>query len=114
MSSDVNSLEIYTTDNHYVNASNLDTNPLGRNTDPVIISDLIKRTVAMAKNDITEVRIGMKTAHVKVKMGEENTYERLIDSAFNSLRMAKYTIILTIPSSVAASIAVFRFTIPII
>ena len=114
VSSDVNSLEIYTTDNHYVNASNLDTNPLGRNADPVIISDLIKRTVAMAKNDITEVRIGMKTVHVKVKMGEENTYERLIDSAFNSLRMAKYTIILTIPSSVVASIAVFRFIIPII
>ncbi|MCL4341207.1 MAG: DUF2070 family protein [Candidatus Thermoplasmatota archaeon] len=108
------SLEIYTTDNHYVNVNNLDVNPLGKEGDVNEIATLIARTVEIAKNNITDVKIGMRTAQVRVHMGDENTYERLIDSVFNSLRTAKYTIIITIPSSIIASIAVFRFLVPII
>lgn len=109
---EVQSLEIYTTDNHYVNANNLDINPLGRSNTTDAASDLIKRTVLMAKNSVTDVRIGMKSHTVRVKMGEENTYQKLIESVFTSLKMAKYTIIITIPSSIIASIAVFRFVLP--
>ncbi len=109
---EVQSLEIYTTDNHYVNANNLDINPLGRSNTTEAAADLIKRTVLMAKNGVTDVRIGMKSHTVRVKMGEENTYQKLIESVFTSLKMAKYTIIITIPSSIIASIAVFRFVLP--
>ena len=111
---DVSNLEIYTTDNHYVNANNLDINPLGRSGDPMAVADMIRRTVIMAKNTVTDVKIGMKSHTVKVKMGEENTYQSLIDSVFNSLRMAKYTILITIPSSIIASIAIFRFVMPVL
>lgn len=111
---EIANLEIYTTDNHYVNANNLDINPLGRSGSPEEAADMIKRTVLMAKNTITDVKIGMKSHMVKVKMGEENTYQRLIDSVFNSLRMAKYTILITIPSSIIASIAIFRFVLPVL
>ncbi len=111
---DVQSLEIYTTDNHYVNANNLDINPLGRSNTTEAAADLIRRTVLMAKNSVTDVKIGMKSHTVRVKMGEENTYQKLIESVFTSLKMAKYTIIITIPSSIIASIAVFRFVLPII
>lgn len=111
---DISNLEIYTTDNHYVNANNLDVNPLGRSGKASETADLIKRTVLMAKNSITDVKIGMKSHTVRVKMGEENTYERLIDSVFNSLKTAKYTILITIPSSIIASIAIFRFVVPFI
>lgn len=111
---EVQTLEIYTTDNHYVNANNLDINPLGRGENAIIAADLIKRTVLMAKNGVGDVRIGMKSHTVKVKMGEENTYQRLTESVFNSLKTAKYTIIITIPSSIIASIAIFRFVLPYI
>lgn len=107
-------LEIYTTDNHYVNANNLDINPLGRSDTTSIAADLIKRTVLMAKNSVTDVKVGMKSHTVRVKMGEENTYQRLIESVFNSLKTAKYTILITIPSSIIASIAIFRFVLPFI
>lgn len=109
---EVQLLEIYTTDNHYVNANNLDINPLGRSNTVESASDLIRRTVIEAKKNVTDVRIGMKSHTVKVKMGEENTYQKLIDSVFTSLKMAKYTIIITIPSSIIASIAVFRLVVP--
>ncbi len=111
---EISNLEIYTTDNHYVNANNLDINPLGRSGNPMQAAEMIKRTVLMAKNTITDVKIGMRSHLVKVKMGEENTYQRLIDSVFASLRMAKYTILITIPSSIIASIAIFRFVLPVL
>ncbi len=109
---EVQLLEIYTTDNHYVNANNLDINPLGQSNTLESAADLIRRTVLEAKKNTTDVRIGMKSQTVKVKMGEENTYQKLIESVFTSLKMAKYTIIITIPSSIIASIAVFALALP--
>ncbi len=108
------SLEIYTTDNHYVNASNLDVNPLGKDGNIDDIVGLIARTVEKAMECVTDVEVGMKTVNVKVRMGDENTYQRLIDSVFDSLRRAKYTIIITIPSSIIASIAIFRYLVPVL
>ncbi|MFG1545233.1 MAG: DUF2070 family protein [Thermoplasmataceae archaeon] len=108
------SLEIYTTDNHYVNASNLDVNPLGKDGNIDDIVGLIARTVEKAMESVTDVEVGMKTVNVKVRMGDENTYQRLIDSVFDSLRRAKYTIIITIPSSIIASIAIFRYLVPVL
>lgn len=109
---EIQSLEIYTTDNHSVNASNLDINPLGRGDTIESSADLIRRTVLMARENVTDVKIAMNTHAIKVKMGEENTYQKLIESVFTSLKMAKYTIIITIPSSIIASIAIFRIAVP--
>ena len=58
------------------------------------------------------MKIGMNSQTIKVKMGEENTYQKLIESVFTSLKMAKYTIIITIPSSIIASIVVFMLALP--
>lgn len=113
-SSWLSGIEIYTTDNHYVNANNLDVNPLGKGGDIQKIVSMILEAVEKARSNITDVKVGMKTSMVKVHMGDENTYEKLIDSVFTSLRTAKYTIIITIPSSILASIAVFRFLVPVL
>ncbi|MEM3676256.1 MAG: DUF2070 family protein, partial [Thermoplasmataceae archaeon] len=51
----VNGLEIYTTDNHVVNASNLDVNPLGQSGDVNHIVSLIARCVEMAKKSTVPV-----------------------------------------------------------
>ena len=41
----VSNLEIYTTDNHYVNAINLDNNPLGRDGSVFDVVSLVSSTV---------------------------------------------------------------------
>ncbi|HLH86302.1 MAG TPA: DUF2070 family protein, partial [Thermoplasmataceae archaeon] len=110
----LSNLEIYTTDNHVVNASNLDVNPLGSSGDVDHIVSMIVRCVEMAIKSAVPVKIGMGETYVRVRMGEENAYQRLIESVFNSLKVAKYTIMITIPSSVIASIMVFRLIAPFI
>jgi len=111
---EIANLEIYTTDNHAVNANNLDSNPLGKSSDIDHVVQLIVKSVRLAKNNVVDVSIGVSTTQVRVKMGDENAYQKLIDSVFRSLKAAKYTIILTIPSSIAASIAVFKFMMPLL
>ena len=108
----VYSLEIYTTDNHALNANNLDINPLGKSGDIAGIAEMIARCVALSIKDIQNVRIGFATRTVRVRMGQENAYQSLIDSTFRSLKAAKYTILITLPSSIAASLLVFRFVFP--
>ncbi len=111
---EVADLEIYTTDNHALNANNLNSNPLGGSGNIDYVVQLIVKSVRLAKNSIVDVRIGVSTISVRVKMGDENAYQKLIDSVFTSLKSAKYTILLTIPSSIAASIAVFKFIMPLL
>jgi putative membrane protein len=108
----VYSLEIYTTDNHSLNANNLDINPLGKYGNISGIAEMIARCVALSIKDIQNVKIGFATRTVKVRMGQENAYQSLIDSTFRSLKAAKYTILITLPSSIAASLLVFRFIFP--
>ena len=108
----VYSMEIYTTDNHALNANNLDINPLGKSGEVERIASMIYKSVKMSINDIQDVRIGAYTKNVRVRMGQENAYQSLIDSTFSSLKAAKYTILITLPSSIAASLLVFRFVIP--
>jgi putative membrane protein len=110
----VYSLEIYTTDNHSLNANNLDINPLGRSGEVEKLAQMIAKTVRLSIQNIQKVMIGSATRTVKVKMGQENAYQGLIDSTFRSLRAAKYTIMITIPSSVAASLILFRIAIPML
>lgn len=108
----VSSLEIYTSDNHYVNANTLDMNPLGERGNLQEISEAILKTVANAKEDVEDVQVGMATENVKVRMGDDNSFENLLNIVFSSVRRAKYTILITIPSSVFASIMIFRMMAP--
>lgn len=110
----VYSLEIYTTDNHALNANNLDINPLGRSGQVEKIAQMIAKTVRLSIQNIQRVKIGSATRSVRVRMGQENAYQGLIDSTFRSLRSAKYTIMITIPSSIAASLILFRLAIPML
>ncbi len=104
---DVEGLEIYTSDNHVVNAGTLDMNPLGSRCDPVKLAELISKTVKLAKDDVEDVRVGMASETVKVHMGDENTFQNLIDVVFSSIRTAKYTIMAAIPLSMLTSIGLF-------
>ncbi|KAA8923005.1 DUF2070 family protein [Thermoplasma sp.] len=105
----VASVEIYTTDNHYVNASVLDVFPLGSRGNVDRIADIIAQTVVKAKGDVEPVKIGMGTDYAKVKMGEKNNFQTLISTVFSAVRTAKFTAIYTIPTSIATTFLIFRF-----
>ncbi len=103
----VEGLEIYTTDNHVVNGGSLDMNPLGAKCDLDHLTDLIRDAVVDAKEDVSEVSVGLSSETVKVLMGDENTFQNLIDVVFSSIRTAKYTILAAIPISVLTSVGLF-------
>ncbi|WP_241760312.1 DUF2070 family protein [Thermoplasma volcanium] len=105
----VSNLEIYTTDNHYVNASVLDVFPLGSRGSIEEISDIIADTVKRAKEDVEDVQIAMGTEYALVRMGEKNNFQNLVSTVFSSVKTAKYTALYTIPAAIAASFLVFRF-----
>lgn len=111
---EASTVEIYTTDNHFTNATTLDMNPLGSKGDIEGIANTIVESIAKGKEDIEDVKIGMASSTVKVYMGDDNSFQKLINSVFSSVRRAKYTIMITIPSSVIASILIFRFMMPLI
>lgn len=104
----VNGLEIYTTDNHVVNGGSLDMNPLGMKCDVDKLTDLIAETVREALADVEDVKVGMGAETVKVHMGDENSFQNLIDLVFSSLRTAKYTVAVAIPVSVLISLVIFN------
>lgn len=106
-SSMVDGLEIYTTDNHVVNAGSLDMNPLGARCNVEELTDQIAVAVKAAKEDVEDVRIGMASETVKVKMGDEDSFQNMIEVVFSSLRTAKWTILAAIPVSVILSILIF-------
>lgn len=103
----VSNLEVYTTDNHVVNGGSLDMNPLGMKCDIDSLASLIRETVNDAVEDVEDVRIGMASEDVNVKMGDENSFQELIDVVFSSIKTAKRTIAVAIPSALALSLAIF-------
>ncbi|AAT42858.1 DUF2070 family protein [Picrophilus oshimae] len=101
-------VEIYTTDNHLANASNLDVNPLGAK-DPQQVADAIAEAVKKSINDIEPVEMGMGTSYVKVRMGEENSFQILINTVISSLKRAKYSIAVVLLLSIITSILAFKY-----
>lgn len=103
----VDGLEIYTTDNHVVNAGSLDMNPLGARCDVEELTDQVAIAVKNAKNDVEDVRVGMASEIVKVKMGDEDSFQNLIEIVFSSLKTAKYTLLAAVPLSIILSVVIF-------
>jgi putative membrane protein len=101
-------MDIFTTDNHYVNQSTLDMNPLGERDDDVMISDLIAQSIDKAIADIEPCRAGMGSSNVTVSMGEENMFEKLLSNVFKSLKQAKYSILAVVALTIAFSFIVFN------
>ncbi len=104
----VASLDIYTTDNHAVNASNLDINPLGKNCDVNEVSNLIREAVMSAINNVSMVKVGMDTQYVNVTMGEDNSFHDLISTVLLSIKKAKYSIAFVLFLSILISIFLFK------
>ncbi len=104
----VSSLDIYTTDNHVVNVSNLDINPLGQNCDINEVSDLIRETVLSAINDVTKVKTGMNTQYANVTMGSDSSFHDLISTVLLSIKKAKYSIAFVLFVSILISIYLFK------
>ncbi len=101
-------MDIFTTDNHYVNQSTLDMNPLGERDDDAMISDLIAQSIDKAIADIEPCRAGMGSSNVTVSMGEENMFEKLLSNVFKSLKQAKYSILAVVAFTIAFSFIVFN------
>lgn len=107
----VSSLDIFTTDNHYVNQGTLDMNPLGERDDPELIAKLIEESVDKAIADVEDCVAGMGSADVEVSMGDENMFEKLLTNVFKSVKKAKYSIFGTVSATVVSSFLVF-FMVP--
>lgn len=103
----VSYIDIFTTDNHFVNQSTLDMNPLGERDDAAMITDLIAESIDKAIADIEPCRAGMGSSNVTVSMGEEDMFEKLLTSVFRSLKQAKYSIVAVVALTVALSLIVF-------
>ena len=103
----VSNVEIYTTDNHIVNASTLDVFPLGIKGDVDIISELIVGTIKNAVRDVSDSKVGMGSADVRIKMGEENSYHKLTENVLSTVRKAKYAIAGTLPMALIISYLIF-------
>jgi putative membrane protein len=101
-------IDIFTTDNHYVNQSTLDMNPLGERDDVSMISDLIAESIDLAIKNIEPCRAGMGSSNITVSMGEENMFEKLLTNVFKSLKLAKYSIVAVIALTIALSFIVFN------
>ncbi len=107
----VSYLDIYTTDNHYVNESTLDMNPLGQRDDSNFIADLIKDSVEKAISDVEDCVAGMGSSDVEVSMGDESVFDKLLTNVFRSVKRAKYSIFATATTTVVLSFLTF-FLVP--
>ncbi len=99
----VDNLEIFTTDNHFVNETNLDMNPLGKRDDKDLVVSKVLETVSSAIRDAEEVRIKLGTSHASVHMGDESLFNSLQETIFKSLRRAKRIIVPLIVAGILAS-----------
>ncbi|WP_188680815.1 DUF2070 family protein [Thermogymnomonas acidicola] len=110
--SGLDSVEVYTTDNHIVNASTLDMNPLGMRDRVEDVVESILEAIRTASSNLEKCRFVAGSSEVKVRMGDENTFNSLKSIVFYSLQRAKVNIMITVPSSVLASLLIFRFLVP--
>ncbi len=92
-------VEIYTTDNHVVNGSTLDMNPLGEKDDNVKLVEKIRNITELSIASISECTSEMGSADVNVKMGSEESYQELLDTVFSSVRVSKRLAGLIIPAA---------------
>ncbi len=92
----VNYLSIYTTDNHIVNQSTLDMNPLGEKDDNELIKGVALEAIKEAAEKMEDVSFIYGHCDAKVKMGSETSYTTLMNTVFASLRKAKYYAALTV------------------
>jgi len=107
----VKNMDIYTTDNHVVNVSELDINPLGMHCEPQVVADLINRTVLQAIEDASPATAGTYTENITVTMGEENAFDNLMEIVIASLRKAKYSIAFILLISILVSSFSFRYMV---
>ena len=52
-------------------------------------------------------RVGMGSADVRIKMGEENSYHKLTENVLSTVRKAKYAIAGTLPMALIISYLIF-------
>ena len=93
---DVDEVEFFTTDNHFVNAGTLDMNPLGEKDNVQEIVELMKKAVSEASQDVSPCSMGFGSSAVKVSMGDESSFQNLLNKVSKTVRRAKYGIVLTV------------------
>ena len=92
-------IEIYTTDNHVVNGSTLDMNPLGEKDDNNKLVEKIKNITEQSISTIAECTAEMGSEDVDVKMGSEESYQELLDTVFSSVKASKRLAAIIIPAA---------------
>ncbi|MGC8505957.1 MAG: DUF2070 family protein [Thermoplasmata archaeon] len=111
---EIDNVEIYTTDNHYVNKNTLDMNPLGQRDNPELIVELIVDAVIQAKSSLQKVKLYHGSSNVKVHMGEKEIFQKLQNVVFSSIRRAKYLLLLDFIPSLIVAILAFTYLMSII
>ena len=92
-------VEIYTTDNHVVNGSTLDMNPLGEKDDHGKLIEKIRNITELSIASISECTAEMGSTDVNVKMGSEESYQELLDTVFSSVKVSKRLAGVIIPAA---------------
>ena len=85
-------VEFFTTDNHVVNSSTLDMNPLGERDDETAVADVIIQAINSAIEDMSPAIFSEGSSEAEVHMGEENTFNKMNTTVFSAVRTAKYAI----------------------
>lgn len=106
---EISSLEFYTTDNHVVNSSTLDMNPLGERDDNDLVAGKCIEAMEGAIRDLGNARVSYGASEAKVHMGEEGIFKRLNSTVFRAVKTAKYAIAATSLGSLAISGPAFFF-----
>ena len=85
----VDEIEVLSTDNHIVNMSLVDLNPIGDKEDWNIIIDACRNVVKEAIGNIEDVCVCMKTQNIEMNMASHGELERLTDITRVSVGTAK-------------------------
>ncbi len=102
-------IELFTTDNHYVNENTLDMNPLGKRDNQDLVVDAIVAAIDQSLADAGPAVVKMGRSSAVVHMGEEGMFSDLQETVFQSLRLAKRMIAVSSVLGIVLSIAAFYF-----
>ncbi|MFH1470480.1 MAG: DUF2070 family protein [Candidatus Micrarchaeota archaeon] len=83
--------EVYTTDTHCINAVSGVLNPLGRKEDEIFMRRIIE-AVEAAKTNLSEVKSGMKTERIKIKVFGSQQSSELLGTINSIVAVAKLAV----------------------
>ena len=105
--SNIDELEVFSTDNHVVNTTVMDMNPIGTEDSWDEIISVCKEVVNDAIGNIEKVCVNMKTNWVELRMASRGQLERITSITKESVKVAKIAVPVLSISAFLVSFVVF-------